>query len=68
MEIKHITGEKNPADSLSHKLVSDALVRKGSVRDANAEFVQKLRISDKATDEEIQTALNQLFNSSPQGM
>ena len=32
-------GRKNPADSLSRQLVSDALVRKGSVKDANAEYV-----------------------------
>ena len=42
MEIKHIPRKKNPADSLSHQLVADALVRKGSVKDANAEYVKKL--------------------------
>ena len=59
--------KKNPADSLSRRLVSDALVRKDSVKDANAEYVQKLWISDSATDQEIQDALHQLFKSSPQG-
>ena len=35
MEIHHIYGKKNPADSLRRQLISDALVRKGSVKDAN---------------------------------
>ena len=49
-------GKKNPADSLSRQLIADALVRKGSVKDANAEYVQNLRISTTATDKEIQNA------------
>ena len=61
VEIRHIRGKKNPADSLSRQLVSDALVRKVSVKDANAEYVQKLRVSNVATDKEIQTALHKLF-------
>ena len=67
LDIRHIPGKKNPADSLSRQLVTDALVRKSSVTDANAEFVQKLRVSENATHEEIQEALHQLFSSSPQG-
>ena len=39
MEIGHISGKKNPIDSLSRQLISDALVRKGSVKDANSEYV-----------------------------
>ena len=67
MEIRHIPGKKNPADSLSRQLVSDALVRKGSVKDANSEYVQRLRVSPEASDSEIQSALHQLFNQGPQG-
>ena len=37
------------------------------MKDANAEYVQKLRVSEHATNEEIQTALHNLFNQSPQG-
>ena len=68
VDIRHIPGKKNPADSLGRQLVSDALVRKGSVKDANAEYVQKLRISESATDQEIQEALHKLFKTSPQGI
>ena len=57
LEIRHIPGKKNPADSLSHQLVFDALVRKGSVKDANAKDVHKLRVSETVTDQEIQEAL-----------
>ena len=58
MEIRHIPGKRNPADAMSWQLVSEALVRKESVKDANAEYVMRLRVSDKATDEEIQNALH----------
>ena len=67
METCHIPGKKNPADSLSRQLISDALVRKGSVKDANSEYVQRLRVSPDASDSEIQTALYQLFSQGPQG-
>ena len=67
VEIRHIPGKKNPADSLSRQLVSDALVRKGSVKDVNSEYVQRLRVSPEASDSEIQSALHQLFTQGPQG-
>ena len=67
MEIRHIPGKKNPADSLSRQLISDALVRKGSVKDANSEYVQRLRVSPDASDAEIQSALHQLFSQGLQG-
>ena len=66
-EIRHIPGKRNPADSLSRQQVADALVRKTSVTDANASYVQKLRVAENATDQEIQAALIELFNKSPQG-
>ena len=52
---------------LSHQLVADALVRKSSVTDANASYVQKLRVVENATNEEIQAALHELFKNGPQG-
>ena len=67
VEIRHSPGKKNPADSLSRQLISDALVRKGSVKDANSEYVQWLRVSPGASDVEIQTALHKLFSQGPQG-
>ena len=38
IDIRHIFGKKNPVDSLSRQLIVDALVRKGSIKDANAEM------------------------------
>ena len=35
--------------------------------DANAEYVQRLRVPEDATKEQIQAALHQLFNQGPQG-
>ena len=67
MEICHIPGKKNPADSLSRQVVSDALVREGSIKDANSEYVQRLRVSTDASDREIQSALHKLFSQGPQG-
>ena len=67
VEIRHIPGKKNPADAFSGQLVSDALIRKDSVKDANAEYVMRLRVASNATDEDIQNALYKLFTSSPQG-
>ena len=64
VKIRHIPGKKNPADSLSRQLVSGALVRKGFVKDANEEYVMRLRVPANASDEEIQSALHQLFNPS----
>ena len=67
MNIRHMPGKKNPANSLSRQLITDALVRKSSVTDANAKYVQRLRVPEGATNEQIQDALYKLFNSSPQG-
>ena len=35
--------------------------------DANAEYVQRLRVPENATNEHIQSALHKLFDQSPQG-
>ena len=53
MDIRHIPVKKNPTDSLSRQLVSGALVRKGSVKDANEEYVMRLRVLADASDEHI---------------
>ena len=62
VDIQHILGKRNPADSLSRQSVKDALVRKSLVHDANAAYVQKLRVPEKETDAQIQAALDKLFN------
>ena len=52
---------------MSRQLISDALIRKGSIKDANSEYVQRLRVSPDASDSEIQTALHRLFSQGSQG-
>ena len=68
LEIRHIPRKENPTDSLSRQLVANALVRKGSVKDSNAEYVQKLSVNERATDRKIQDGLHKLFKSNLQGI
>ena len=51
----------NPAVCLSRQSTKDALVRKGSVHDANKAYVWQLRIPEEATETDIQEALNRIF-------
>ena len=62
VNIQHIPGKQNPADSLSRQSTNVALVRKSSVHDANAAYVQQLRVPNDATDDQIQAALTRLFS------
>ena len=61
VDIQHIPGKRNPADSLSRQSVTDALVKKSSVHDANEAYVQQLRVPEDATDDQIKEALAKLF-------
>ena len=61
MDTRHITGKRNPADSLSRQSIKDALVLKGSVHDANEAYVRHLGIPEEARETNIQEALNRIF-------
>ena len=63
LEIRHIPGKRNPADTLSRQDKKDALGRKTAVHDANADLVAKLRIPADADNDAIQEALLKLFNA-----
>ena len=63
LEIRHIPGKRNPADTLSRQDKKDALGRKTTVNDANADLVNELRVPSDADDEAIQEALLRLFNA-----
>ena len=43
LEIRHILGKRNPADTLSRQDKKDALGRKTTLHDANADLVKELR-------------------------
>ena len=66
LEIRHIPGKKNPADTLSRQDKKDALGRKTAVHDANADLVRELRVPSNADDSAIQEALMKLFNAQVQ--
>ena len=63
LEIRHIPGKRNPADTLSRQDKKDALGRKTAVHDANADLVRELRVPSDADDSAIQEALMRLFNA-----
>ena len=66
LEIRHIPGKRNPADTLSRQDKKDALGRKTAVHDANADLVRELRVPSNVDDEAIQEALKRLFNAQGQ--
>ena len=57
LDIKHIAGKNNPANSLSRQDRKDALGMKSNVKDANADLVQRLRVPANADDATIQEDL-----------
>ena len=61
VDIQHIPGKSNLADSLSRQSVTDALVKKSSVHDANEAYVEQLPVPEDATDDQIKEALTKLF-------
>ena len=63
LEIRHIPGKRNPADTLSRQDKKDALGRKTAVHNANADLVKELRVPSDADDTAIQEALMRLFNA-----
>ena len=66
LEIRHIPGKRNPANTLSRQDKKDALGRKTAVHDANADLVKELRVPSDADDNAIQDALRKLFNAQVQ--
>ena len=66
LEIRHIPGKRNPADTLSRQDKKDALGRKTVVHDVNADLVRELRVPSNADDEAIQEALKRLFDAQGQ--
>ena len=53
LEIRHIPGKRNPADTLSRQDKKDALGRKTAVHDANADLVKELRVPSDVDDSAI---------------
>ena len=64
LDIRHIPGKKNPADSLSRHLREDALGRKSQVCKEHEQWINELRVPAGASEEQIQEALSKLFQQS----
>ena len=56
LDIRHIPGKKNPADSLSRQLREDALGRKIQVCKEHEQWINELRVPARASEEQMQSA------------
>ena len=61
LELRHIPGKKNPADSLSRQHFADACKQRIEVKEEEKDLVSVLRIKPQATNDDIQNALSRIF-------
>ena len=62
LDIQHIPGKVNPADHLSRQSLNQAIEQKGKVNAENDKFVQRMRIPEDATDDDIQKILTETIS------
>ena len=62
VEIQHIPGNRNPADALTRRHQSTAQRTSDAVKAEDSQLVKFLKLPEHATDEEIQAAIDQVFN------
>ena len=62
MEIRHIIGKINPADTITRQVEIDDQVYVGEVKQMNNELVDAIRIPIEASDADVQKKLDQLYN------
>ena len=60
-EVKHIPGKRNPADPLTRQHQVEDAEQNRQVQHVDQEFSEKIRVSEEATDEEIQQKLKELY-------
>ena len=63
MDIRHIPGKVNPADTLTRQVHGSDKQYVGEVRKADADWMQNVRVTEDATDSQIQKKLQQLYTS-----
>ena len=63
MEIRHIPGRINPADTLTPQVWADDQEQADRVRASDQTMVQRLKVSSTATDEVIQKRLQELYSN-----
>lgn len=61
LDMRHIPGKKNPADSLSRQHLEEACKQRQEVKEEESELVNVLRIKPHATNDDIQNALTKIF-------
>ena len=64
MEIRHIPGKVNPADTLTRQVKVADEEYAGEVKQMDRDLVDSLRIAEDATDVQIQAKIRQLYNTS----
>ena len=64
MEIHHIPGKVNPADTLTRQVKVADEEYAGEVKQMDHDLVDSLRIAEDAIDVQIQTKIRQLYNTS----
>ena len=62
MEIRHILGKVNPADTITRQVKLDDTEYTGQVKRMDQELVDMIRIPSTATDEEMQRKVDQLYS------
>ena len=62
MEIRHIPGKINPADTITRQVRSEDQVYAGEVKQMDNELVDAIRISVDANDADVQKKLDQLYS------
>ena len=63
MEVRHVPGRVNPADTLTKQIWADEQEQADLVRTSDQTMVQRLRIPITATDGEIQRRLKLLYSN-----
>ena len=63
LEIRHIPGKINPADALTRQVKGRDDAYAGEVKKQDEDWMQHVRVSNTATDEEIQCRLRQLYST-----
>ena len=61
MEIRHIPGKVNPADTITPQVKIDETEYTRQIKRMDEELVDMIRIPSTATDEDVQRKLNQLL-------
>ena len=62
MEIKHIRGKVNPADTITRQVKLEYAEDTRQVKKMDQELVDTIRIQSTATNEEVQHKLDQLYS------